>query len=170
MERACVLGLAVLGCWRSRVFVSREIRVEKHVVVDPGRPKQVQAASRKDKLVELDIVELGITMVLPRDSAGKGQLNVSGGILLLGSYAGKLSSDGVIVIGRGALLRGSARARTLYIDGSVDRPNGGGRSVITANEVVITDAAVVVADIRCHTFTCGKGSRVDGTIRSELAL
>jgi len=118
--------------------------------------------------MELDIVALGITMIMPQEMKGHGGFELpAGGVLIYGHWEGDIKvKTGVVIVARGAVVSGRILARTIYIDGEVARMPNGARSEVNATELIITDAGICHANMICKVFCCGKGATVDGAVQS----
>jgi cytoskeletal protein CcmA (bactofilin family) len=124
-------------------------------------------SAENEGTIELDIVALGVTMILPREFKGHGAFALpAGGLLIHGQWDGEIKVNGVVIISRTAVVRGRIHAQTVYVDGNVVRRADESRSEIRAVELVITDTGRCAADVVCKVWSCGKGSRFDGTVQS----
>lgn len=114
----------------------------------------------------LRIDDISINTVIGNGSAISGNLRVNGFVRVDGDIDGNLETDGNVIVGEGARIRGNVKAKSIIIGGiilgNVQAPEG----------VKLLSQAIVVGDIISHKVTVEDMALIHGhciSIKDEEA-
>lgn len=106
-----------------------------------------------DSLV-IDIKTHKVSFVLPEGAVFKGTLELPCGAIICGTIEGTITcKTGSLILPKGSVLRGSAYAENIFVEGSVENPGENRISVLNAQMLIaISNLAKGRADLVAKAF------------------
>ena len=102
-----------------------------------------------------------IVAFLGKDTAFEGTLSFTGGLRIDGCFQGEITTDGTLIVGKTAVIRGEIRASCVLVSGEIH-----GNTVADRRVEVLTSARIF-GDIQSPEIIVGAGAVFEGKCRTE---
>ena len=102
-----------------------------------------------------------ITAFLGKDTAFEGTLTFTGGLRIDGRFQGEISTEGTLIIGETAVIRGEIRASYVLVSGEIH-----GNTVADERIEILTPARIF-GDIQSPEIIMGAGAVFEGKCQTE---
>lgn len=102
-----------------------------------------------------------ITAFLGKDTTFEGTLTFEGGLRIDGRFEGEISSQGTLIIGESAVIRGDIRVSCVLVSGEIH-----GNTVADKRIEILTPARIY-GDIKSPEIIMGAGAIFEGNCHTE---
>ena len=103
-----------------------------------------------------------ITAFLGKDTAFEGTLTFTGGLRIDGRFQGEISTEGTLIIGETAVIRGDIRASCVLVSGEIQG------NTVAEQRIEILTPARIFGDIRSPEIIMGAGAVFEGKCQTEI--
>ncbi|MBT3257356.1 MAG: polymer-forming cytoskeletal protein [Deltaproteobacteria bacterium] len=103
-----------------------------------------------------------ITAFLGKDTAFEGTLTFTGGLRIDGRFQGEISTEGTLIIGETAVIRGNIRASCVLVSGEIHG------NTVAEQRIEILTPARIFGDIRSPEIIMGAGAVFEGKCQTEI--
>ena len=86
----------------------------------------------------------------------KGDINVSGNIIIYGKVTGNIISNGTVNTAKGSIIEGNIQAQSIFISGEVHG------DIDVENKIVLGESCQLKGNVRASIVTIEEGANFDG--------
>ena len=104
-----------------------------------------------------------ITAFLGKDTAFEGTLRFTGGLRIDGRFQGEISTEGTLIIGESAVIRGDIHASCVLVSGEIHG------NTIADERIEILTPGRVFGDIQSPEIIMGVGAVFEGKCQTEIS-
>jgi len=97
--------------------------------------------------------------IIGRDAQFKGDMSFENNLQILGSFEGKLTTTGNLVISSEAIVKADIEANTVVIEGSIQG------NLLVKDIVELSKTAIIKGDIECGRLTMSAGASFEGNFK-----
>ena len=102
-----------------------------------------------------------ITAFLGKDTAFEGTLTFTGALRIDGSFQGEITTDGTLIVGETAVIRGDIHASRVLVGGEIHG------NTVADHRLEILTSAKIFGDIQSTEIIMGAGAVFEGKCRTE---